>query len=77
MATGLSSPRHLTIHDGKVYVAEAGRGGSGPCADGPEGKACFGKTGAVSVLDHGKVKQVVKNLPSAAGTDGSGGGARN
>ncbi|WIX78521.1 ScyD/ScyE family protein [Amycolatopsis carbonis] len=74
VATGLSSPRHLTIHDGKVYVAEAGRGGSGPCVDGPEGKACFGKTGAVSILDHGKVKQVVRNLPSAAGIDGSGGG---
>ncbi|MEV0072919.1 hypothetical protein [Amycolatopsis sp. NPDC050768] len=33
----------------------------------------FGKTGAVSVLDHGKLKQVVKNLPSAAGTDGRAG----
>ncbi|WP_326569615.1 ScyD/ScyE family protein [Amycolatopsis rhabdoformis] len=73
VATGLSSPRHLTLHDGKLYVAEAGRGGSGPCVAGPEGQACFGKTGSVSVLDHGKVRQVVKNLPSAAGPDGSGG----
>ncbi|WP_051792469.1 ScyD/ScyE family protein [Amycolatopsis jejuensis] len=74
VASGLDSPRHLTLHNGKLYIAEAGRGGSGPCVDGPEGPACFGTTGSVSVLDHGKLREVVGGFASAAAPDGSFGG---
>ena len=33
---------------GNLYVAEAGRGGAGPCFIGGEGPACMGATGAVT-----------------------------
>ena len=36
VASGLDSPRHLSFSaDGELYVAEAGRGGAGPCAPHP------------------------------------------
>jgi hypothetical protein len=38
IATGLDNPRGLDFGpDGALYVAEAGRGGDGPCIAGPEG----------------------------------------
>ena len=66
VATGLNSPRHLTVSDGKLYVVEAGLGGDGPCADHPElGNFCFGFSGAVTrVSPKGAEKQVIKGLPS-------------
>ena len=48
VATGLDNPRHLAWDDDALYVAEAGRGGDGPCAEGPEGPACLGLSGAVT-----------------------------
>ena len=49
---GLRSPRHLDFApSGNLYVAEAGRGGAGPCFVGGEGPACMGATGAVSKID--------------------------
>jgi hypothetical protein len=71
VASGLDNPRGLAFGaDGALYVAEAGRGGAGPCFPGPEGEACFGETGAVSKVAHGKVRRVVTGLPSIAAPTG-------
>lgn len=51
IASGLSNPRGLSFGaDGSLYVAEAGRGGSGDCLPNPEGgdDLCYGTTGAVT-----------------------------
>lgn len=66
VAKGLDSPRHLTVSNGKLYVVEAGRGGSSPCADHPElGHLCFGWSGAVTrVSPDGKDTRVITGLPS-------------
>ena len=50
IASGLDNPRQLSFGSkGHLYVAEAGRGGSGPCVGGPEGgPVCFGKSGAIT-----------------------------
>lgn len=78
IAHGLNSPRGLAFApNGSLYVAEAGRGGAGPCFEGPEGgSVCFGRTGAVTKIDKGKHYRVLKGLPSFAdeedGTNGIG-----
>lgn len=74
VATGLDNPRQLTIGaGGSVYVAEAGRGGSGPCIPNPEGgDACLGATGAVTKITRRGQERVITGLPSLAGPDGGG-----
>jgi len=80
---GLANPRGLTVGpDGALYVAEAGRGGSGRCLSAPEGggDACYGATGAITRVDvkTGRKQNVVSRLPSLAvqgdnaGADASG-----
>ncbi|ACZ31219.1 conserved hypothetical protein [Xylanimonas cellulosilytica DSM 15894] len=66
IARGLDNPRGLYVTpDGTVYVAEAGRGGAGPCFPSPEGgTACLGNSGAITRISHGKQTRVVKGLPS-------------
>jgi hypothetical protein len=74
IAAGLNNPRGLNFgSDGALYVAEAGRGGAGPCAPGPEGTRCYGATGSITRLDlrRGTVSRVATGLPSLAGEDGS------
>ena len=89
VATGLDNPRLLDIayskgrhhrsHRGdgntrSLYVAEAGRGGTGDCLanpENPEGSVCFGLSGAVTRVRHGHQKRVVEGLPSLASADGS------
>ena len=72
IASGLNNPRHLTIGaDGAIYVAEAGKGGTGPCVNAPEGKLCYGTTGAITKVWNGHQVRIVKGLPSAANPDGS------
>jgi hypothetical protein len=73
VATGLDNPRGVTFgSDGSLYVAEAGRGGEGPCFPGPEGpEVCFGASGAVTRVRHGRQARVVTGLPSLAEADGS------
>jgi sugar lactone lactonase YvrE len=69
VATGLDNPRGLAFGpDGHLYVAEAGRGGDGPCFVGPEGPSCFGLSGAVTriKLDRGEQARVLTGLPSFA-----------
>jgi hypothetical protein len=73
IATGLDSPRHLAFGDrGDLFVAEAGRGGSGPCFTGGEGPACMGATGAVTKIDRrGRQYRIADGLASMANTPGN------
>lgn len=73
VASGLDNPRHLSFNrHGDLFVAEAGRGGTGPCVAGPEGQACFGLTGAVTKVSGGRQTRVLTGLPSTAGAGGGG-----
>ena len=74
IATGLNNPRGLEFGpDGALYVAEAGTGGEGLCAEGPEGLRCYGPTGSISRIDTDRevVTRVAIGLPSAATKSGS------
>lgn len=69
VASGLDNPRQLSFDQkGNLYVAEAGRGGTGPCMTGPEGDVvCFGRTGAITrITAKGKQSRVLEGLPSMA-----------
>lgn len=69
VATGLNNPRGLDVApNGDVYVAEAGKGGNGPCIAAGEGPHCFGATGAITAIENGNEEQhrVVTGLPSIA-----------
>jgi len=73
VASGLDNPRQLSFRGGTLYVAEAGRGGHGPCIPGAEGeKVCLGTSGAITRVRHGAQSRVVTGLPSLAAEDGSG-----
>ncbi len=74
IASGLDNPRGLAFGpEGALYVAEAGRGGAGPCITGPEGPVCYGATGALTRLWRGGIERVLTGLPSLADpNDGSG-----
>jgi sugar lactone lactonase YvrE len=67
--TGLDNPRGLAFGpEGALYVAEAGRGGAGQCVplpDGP-GTRCYGASGAISRLWHGRQDRIATGLPSIA-----------
>lgn len=74
VAAGLDNPRHLTFAaDGELYVAEAGRGGAGPCAEHPElGTFCLGFSGGIThVSDNGPDTRVVTGLPSIMSDEGN------
>jgi len=77
--SGLDNPRGLAFApNGALWVTEAGRGGSGPCALNGAGETrCYGSTGAVSQLWKGKQSRVVEGLPSHALPDGSTAGGPN
>ncbi len=65
--THLDSPRGLAFGpEGGLYVAEAGRGGSGPCAFQRGAVRCYGTTGAVSRWWRGRQERVATGLPSIA-----------
>jgi hypothetical protein len=71
--SGLDNPRHLAFGpEGALYVAEAGRGGSGPCAVIQGELQCAGETGAVSRLWRGAQQRIVTGLPSYAPAGGNG-----
>ncbi len=72
IATGLDNPRGLTLDgSGAVLVAEAGRGGTGPCAPGGQNEVwCLGPTGAVTKVSHGHQQRIVTGLPSIVSPTG-------
>lgn len=80
IARKLDNPRGIAVgKHGLLYVAEAGKGGAGPCIaspEDPEAAVCLGASGALTAVAaqrHGKWKQwrVVTGLPSVAERDGS------
>lgn len=74
VASGLDNPRQLSFGPrGDLFVAEAGRGGDGPCQSGPEGDSvCFGLTGAITrITREGQQSRVLTQLPSL-GNEGTG-----
>jgi len=78
VASGLDNPRGLAFApNGILYVAEAGRGGSGPCYFNSEPRyVCVGATGAITrvmVIGPSAQSRVVTGLPSAAPPPGAAG----
>ena len=74
VVSGLDNPRDLAFGgDGKLYVAEAGHGGSACFTIPQQGTNCVGFTSAVSrvnIAGH-SVHRVLSGLFSIAGTDGT------
>ena len=72
--TGLHNPRGLAFDKhGSLYVAEAGQGGSAPCAVFSDGMTkCYGPTGRISRLKNGVQTVVADGLPSNAPAGGNG-----
>ena len=74
LASNLDSPRKLNFGpDGALYVAEAGRGGTGASVPSPSVPGAFlsyGATGAITRIQNGDVERVVTELPSLALPDG-------
>lgn len=69
VVNGLDNPRGLNFDAlGRLYIAEAGRGGDGLCGPGPEGTRCFGESGAITRWSPrtSNVERVVTGLPSLA-----------
>ena len=65
--------RHRDDIDGwALYVAEAGKGGTSPCAMVRGALQCAGATGAVSRLYEGRQRRIARNLPSYAPSSGIG-----
>lgn len=72
VASGLDNPRGLAFAaDGTLYVAESGKGGNRGCIDGPEGEACLGFSGAVTMVRNGRQSRLIQFLPSYAAPDGT------
>jgi glucose/arabinose dehydrogenase len=68
VATGLNNPRQLNFSkSGKLYIAEAGSGGTSDCRTGAEGgPVCWGPSGSVTVVSKGHQHRLIKGLPSYA-----------
>jgi hypothetical protein len=73
VVSGLDNPRDLAFVGGKLYVAEAGHGGSACFTMPGQGKTCVGFTSAITRVNvAGKsANRVVTGLFSIAGADGS------
>jgi hypothetical protein len=68
IASGLDNPRGLAFGPDKaLYVAEAGRGGSGSCiTSGAGATVCFGYTGAITRIGDERTRRIISGLPSVA-----------
>jgi hypothetical protein len=70
VAGNLANPRGMSFGPGgDLYVAEAGRGGSGRCIAAPEGgRTCYGATGRITRIDvrSGRKRTIARRLPSLA-----------
>jgi hypothetical protein len=66
--SGLDNPRGLAFGpEGALYVAEAGRGGAGPCTTLGNGETrCYGPSGAITRLWRGTQERIATGLPSHA-----------
>lgn len=74
VATGLWNPRGINFApNGDLYVAEAGKGGPGPCVPSPVfpfPPRCYGETGAITLITPNEAspadgfRRVVTGLPS-------------
>jgi hypothetical protein len=73
VASGLDNPRGIAVGPhGELFVAEAGRGGSGPCRSGPEGgEVCYGASGAITEIVRSAPHRIVRALPSLAAPGGA------
>ena len=72
VASGLDNPRGLTWANGRLLIAESGTGGDGPCTPGVFAEEiCFGPTGAITEVKHGRQRRIVSGLPSIANPDGT------
>jgi hypothetical protein len=73
VASGLDNPRGLAFGPhGELFVAEAGKGGPGPCRTGAEGdRVCYGPSGAITEIVRGGKHRVVRGLPSLAAAGGA------
>jgi hypothetical protein len=61
IVSGLRSPRGLFGTDpADFFVAEAGKGGDGPCGPGPLGRMCAGKTGSLTHVQEGALDRLTK-----------------
>lgn len=70
--SGLDNPRGLAFAaNGDLYVAEAGRGGTHPCLEVRGVAFCYGPTGAISRLRHGRQQRVATGLPSLSDPAGA------
>jgi hypothetical protein len=78
IAKHLRNPRGVTLGAaGIALVAEAGKGGSGPCVAGPEdptSKVCIGLTAGVTAVAFGHQHRIISGLPSI-GDQGTGANA--
>jgi len=77
--SGLDNPRGLAFGpEGALYVAEAGRGGEGPCFFNSANEyRCYGPTAAITRFWHGEQVRVVTGLPSHAPPGGAFAGGAN
>jgi hypothetical protein len=74
IASGLDNPRDLAFGPGgRLFLAEAGHGGSRCIPGGEEGDFCVGFTSKIDVVKIAKhrVRTVIDGLVSTAGKDGS------
>ncbi len=72
VASGFDNPRGLAFGPGgRLYVAEAGKGGPKCVSGGPGGDICPGLTGAISVVNRdGSHHRIVTGLASISSTGG-------
>jgi hypothetical protein len=73
--SGLDNPRGLAFGpEGALYVAEAGRGGGGPCVMLRGALQCYGPSGAVTRYWKGVQERILTGLPSQVNSAGEANG---